>query len=63
MVWVNPAMDDEMVAFEADIDEDNSVYPVFTVVTMDEDTVDMVPTTDDDTFDIVLYMSFDTSFV
>jgi len=60
---VKPAIEDEMVALDEDIDADSSVYPVSTLVTIDDDTVDMVPATDEDTFARVLYIASDTSFV
>ena len=56
-------MEDEMVAFDDDIDADNSIYPVSTLVTMDDDTLATVVTTDEDTSAMVLYIASDTSFV
>jgi hypothetical protein len=56
-------MEDEMVALDEDIDADSSVYPVSTLVTMDDDTLATVVTTDEDTSARVLYIALDTSFV
>ena len=63
IVWVKSAIEDEMVALDEDIDDDSSVYPVSTLVTIDDDTLATVVTTDEDTSARVLYIALDTSFV